>query len=121
MIILDEMHLLSKTAAQFDRIFDIILEDPKKAILGLTVTLNEKDAKYSTIMVVAPPIRKYMVRDAVIDGHIANPVILARPVRCTLYEQRVYEETSAKIKEISARLQAHDPITISKILMNGGP
>ena len=28
---------------------------------------------------------------------------------------------SAKIKEISARLQAHDPITISKILMNGGP
>lgn len=45
MIILDEIHhLLSETAAEFDRIFDIILEDPKKAILGLTVTLNEKDA-----------------------------------------------------------------------------
>jgi hypothetical protein len=28
----------------------------KKAILGLTVTLNEKDAKYSTIIVVAPEI-----------------------------------------------------------------
>lgn len=57
MIILDEIHhLLSETAAEFDRIFDIILEDPKKAILGLTVTLNEKDAKYSTIMVVAPEI-----------------------------------------------------------------
>jgi superfamily II DNA or RNA helicase len=63
MIVLDEIHLLSQTAAEFDRIFDIILEDPKKAILGLTVTLNEKDAKYSTIMVVAPPIRKYMIRD----------------------------------------------------------
>jgi hypothetical protein len=56
MIILDEIHLLSETAAEFDRIFDIILEDPKKAILRLTVTLNEKDAKYSTIMVVAPEI-----------------------------------------------------------------
>lgn len=57
MIMLDEIHhLLSETAAEFDRIFDIILEDPKKAILGLTVTLNEKDAKYSTIMVVAPEI-----------------------------------------------------------------
>jgi hypothetical protein len=36
MIILDEIHLLSETAAEFDRIFDIILEDPKKAILRLT-------------------------------------------------------------------------------------
>ena len=62
-----------------------------------------------------------MRRDAVIDGRLANPEIIARPVRFTLYEQRVYKETSAKIKEISARLQAHDPITISKILMNGGP
>jgi superfamily II DNA or RNA helicase len=62
-----------------------------------------------------------MRRDAVIDGRLANLEIIARPVRFTLYEQRVYKETSAKIKEISARLQAHDPITISKILMNGGP
>jgi hypothetical protein len=33
----------------------------------------------------------------------------------------VYDETSAKIKEISSRLQSHDPVIISKILMNGGP
>ncbi len=57
-----------------------------------------------------------MVRDAVIDGHLANPVILARPVRFTLYEQRVYEETSTKIKEISARLQAHDQSQFQKYL-----
>lgn len=42
-----------------------------------------------------------MRRDAVIDGRLANPEIIARPVRFTLYEQRVYKETSAKIKEIS--------------------
>lgn len=121
MIVLDEIHLLSETATEFDKIFDVILEDPKKAILGLTATLNEKDDKYSTIMVVAPPIRKYMIKDAVIDGRLAKPVIIPRAVRFTSYEQRGYEETSSKIKEISARLQVHDPITISKILMNGGP
>jgi hypothetical protein len=69
--------------------------------LGLTASLNEKDA--------------------VIDGRLANPVIIAKPVRFILYEQRVYDETSAKIKEISSRLQSHDPFIISKILMNGGP
>ena len=107
MIVLDEIHLLSETATEFDKIFDVILEDPKKAILGLTATLNEKDGKYSTIMVVAPPIRKYMIKDAVIDGRLAKPVIIPRAVRFTSYEQRVYEETSSKIKEISARLQVH--------------
>jgi superfamily II DNA or RNA helicase len=121
MVVLDEIHLLSETATEFDKIFDVILEDPKKAILGLTATLNEKDGKYSTIMVVAPPIRKYMIKDAVIDGRLAKPVIIPKAVRFTSYEQTVYEETSSKIKEISARLKVHDPITISKILMNGGP
>jgi superfamily II DNA or RNA helicase len=121
MIVLDEIHLVSESASEFDKIFDVVLEDPKKAILGLTATLNEKDAKYSTIMVVAPPIRKYMIKDAVLDGRLAKPVIIPRPVSFTSHEQRIYEETSSKIKEISARLQAHDPITISKILMNGGP
>jgi len=56
MILLDEIHLLIETTAEFDRIFNIILEDPKKAILGLTATLNEKDAKYSTIMLLLHPL-----------------------------------------------------------------
>jgi superfamily II DNA or RNA helicase len=29
MIVLDKIHLLSERAAEFDRIFDVILEDPK--------------------------------------------------------------------------------------------
>jgi hypothetical protein len=36
-------------------------------------------------------------KDTVIYGRLANPVIIARPVRFILYEQRMYEETSAKI------------------------
>ena len=51
----------------------------------------------ATIMFVAPSIRKFMTKDTVIDGRLANPVIIARPVRFILYEQRMYEETSAKI------------------------
>jgi len=89
--------------------------------LDLTTTLNEKDVKYSTIMFVAPSIRKFRTKDTVIDSRLANPVIIARPVRFIIYEQRMYEETSAKIKEISSRLQSHDPVIISKILMNGSP
>ena len=89
--------------------------------MDLTTTLNEKDVKYSTIMFVAPSIRKFRTKDTVIDSRLANPVIIARPVRFIIYEQRMYEETSAKIKEISSRLQSHDPVIISKILMNGSP
>jgi hypothetical protein len=37
-----------------------------------------------------------MRRDAVIDGRLANPVIIARPVRFTLYEQRVYKKRVPK-------------------------
>ena len=40
MIILDEIHLLSETAKEFKKIFDIINEDPTKAVLGLTATIN---------------------------------------------------------------------------------
>jgi len=32
-----------------------------------------------------------MTKDTVIDGLLANPVIIARPVRFILYEQRMYE------------------------------
>lgn len=48
--------LLSDTVAEFDRIFDIILEDLKKAILGLTTALNEKDANIQPSMLLRHPL-----------------------------------------------------------------
>jgi hypothetical protein len=46
MIILDEIHhLLSETAAEFDRIFDIILQDPKKSNIGPHSNLKRKRCK----------------------------------------------------------------------------
>ncbi|HEX2170471.1 MAG TPA: DEAD/DEAH box helicase [Nitrososphaera sp.] len=121
MVILDEVHLVSESAVAFDGIFDIIVEDSSKAILGLTATINEKDPKYQTILTVVPPVKKYMIKDAVIDGRLAKPVVKAVEVSFTSEEQKSYDEASATIKDISRKLQAYDPVKMSKILMHGGP
>ena len=49
MLILDEIHLLSESAKEFSKIFDILKNDPTKAVLGLTATINENDPRYNTI------------------------------------------------------------------------
>src|SRR4030095_16261994 len=56
MVIFDEIHLIRDTAKIFSKIFDVVIEDHKKAILGLTATLDEKDlSKYNTILTLLPP------------------------------------------------------------------
>ncbi len=62
MVIFDEVHLVSDTAKVLRKIFDIAVEDPHKALLGLTATINEKDPKYNTIITVLPPVKKYMLK-----------------------------------------------------------
>lgn len=120
MVVLDEVHLVSETAVEFDRIFDVIVEDPKKAILGLTATIDERDPRYRTIMVVAPPVKKYMIKDAVTDGRLARPVVKEVEVKFTDEEQKIYDEASSAIKEISRKLQVYDPAKMTKVLMRGG-
>lgn len=120
MVVLDEVHLISESAVEYDRIFDVIVEDPKKAILGLTATIDERDPKYQTILTVAPPVKKYMIRDAVTDGRLAKPVVLEEQVKFTDAEQKIYDESSTSIKDISRKLQAYDPIKMTSILARGG-
>jgi superfamily II DNA or RNA helicase len=120
MVVLDEVHLVSESAVAFDSIFDIIVEDSRKAILGLTATINEKDPKYQTILTVVPPVKKYMIRDAVTDGRLAKPIVKPVEVSFTSEEQKSYDEASAAIKDISRKLQAYDPGKMTKILMRGG-
>jgi superfamily II DNA or RNA helicase len=120
MVILDEVHLVSESAVAFDSIFDIIVEDPRKAILGLTATINEKDPKYQTILTVLPPVKKYMIKDAVTDGRLAKPVVRPVEVSFTPEEQKSYDEASTAIKDISRKLQAYDAMKMTKILMRGG-
>jgi superfamily II DNA or RNA helicase len=120
MVVLDEVHLVSESAVAFDSIFDVIVEDPGRAILGLTATIDENDPKYQTILTVAPPVKKYMIKDAVSDGRLAKPVVQPVEVSFAPEEQEIYDEASSAIKDISRRLQAYDPVKMTKILMRGG-
>jgi superfamily II DNA or RNA helicase len=120
MVILDEVHLVSESAVAFDSIFDIIVEDSRKAILGLTATINEKDPRYQTILTVVPPVKKYMIKEAVTDGRLAKPVVTPVEVRFTPEEHKNYDDTSTAIKDISRKLQAYDAARMTKILMRGG-
>lgn len=120
MIILDEIHLLSETAKEFSKIFDIINENPTKGILGLTATLNENDSRYKTIIKTLPPVKKYLIKDAVTDGRLAKPQVVSVPVNFTDSEKKIYNETSTKISSLSRKLGVFDPKRISILLFKGG-
>ena len=120
MIILDEIHLLSETAKEFKKIFDVINEDPTKAVLGLTATINENDTRYNTIIRILPPVKKYMIKDAVTDGRLAKPQVVSVPVNFTESEKKIYVETSRKISFLSRKLGVFDPKRISVFLFKGG-
>ena len=120
MLILDEIHLLSESAKEFSKIFDILKNDPTKAVLGLTATINENDPRYNTIIKALPPVKKYMIKDAVIDGRLAKPQIVSVPVSFTESEKKIYIETTNKISFLSRKLGVYDPKKISILLFKGG-
>ncbi|AIF82990.1 DNA/RNA helicase, superfamily II [Candidatus Nitrososphaera evergladensis SR1] len=122
MIIFDEVHLASNTARAFSRIFDIVSkkENGNKALLGLTATIDEDDPRNFTILTVLPPVRKYLIKDAVLDGRLARPVIVPIRVTLTEREQKTYDACSDKIKRISSRFHRHDPQSMMKLLKAGG-
>jgi superfamily II DNA or RNA helicase len=120
MIILDEIHLLSETAKEFSKIFDILNENPTKGILGLTATINENDSRYNTLIKTLPPVKKYLIKDAVTDGRLAKPQVVSVPVNFTDSEKKIYNETSTKISSLSRKLGVFDPKRISILLFKGG-
>ena len=121
MIIFDEVHLIGESAKSFSQIFDVVVEDRSKAILGLTATIDENDPNFNTILSVLPPVRKYRVKEAVRDGRLARPVILPIKVKLTESERRVYHDCSSNITSISNRLNRYDAQSISLLLRRGGP
>lgn len=120
MVIFDEVHLISDTTKVFTNIFDVVIEDPKKAILGLTATIDEKDSRYNTITTVLPPVKRYMIKDAVNDGRLARPVIIPLKVSLTEKEQETYNSCSTKIKNISNRFKRYDAKSMSLLLSKRG-
>jgi len=120
MIILDEVHLASATARSYRRIFDIISNDSKKALLGLTATIDEFDARNQIIINTIPPTRKYPIKDAVADGRLARPILIPVKVQMTEQEQKAYDEYSRKIRTISARFKRYDAKAMMELARQGG-
>ena len=120
MVIFDEVHLIKDTAKSFSKIFDTVVEDPTKAILGLTATLDEKDFNNKTILAVLPPVIKYSINEAVNDKRLAKPIIIPIKVNLTSKEEKEYELYSSKIKNISNRFKRYDAVSMTELLKKGG-
>src|SRR5215204_1651915 len=121
MVIFDEVHLIRDTAKIFKKIFDVVIEDHKKAILGLTATLDETDlSKYHTILTLLPPVKRYPIRKAVNDKRLAKPIVIPLKVSLTEKEQNDYDTYSAKIKKISNRFKKYDAESMTGLLRKGG-
>jgi superfamily II DNA or RNA helicase len=121
MVIFDEVHLVSETATTLRKVFDLVTAaDPKKPLLGLTATIDEQDPRYNTILSLLPPVRRYMIKDAVKDKRLARPVVIPIKVDLTYNEQKIYDECSTKIRNISGYLNTSDPKSISSLLRRGG-
>ncbi|HKO40123.1 MAG TPA: DEAD/DEAH box helicase, partial [Nitrososphaeraceae archaeon] len=121
MVIFDEIHLIRDTAKIFSKIFDVVIEDHKKALLGLTATLDEKDlSKYNTILTLLPPVKRYPIKNAVDDKRLAKPIVIPLKVNLTEKEQNDYDTYSAKIKRISNRFKKYDAESMTGLLRKGG-
>ena len=121
MVIFDEIHLIRDTAKIFSKLFDVVIEDHKKAILGLTATLDEKDlSKYNTILTLLPPVKRYPLKNAVNDKRLAKPIVIPLKVNLTEKEQNDYDTYSAKIKKISNRFKKYDAESMTGLLRKGG-
>jgi superfamily II DNA or RNA helicase len=121
MVIFDEIHLLRDSAKVFRTIFDVVIEDHKKAILGLTATIDEKDlSKYNTILTLLPPVKRYPIRKAINDKRLAKPIVIPVKVNLTEKEQNDYETYTSKIRKISNRFKKYDPESMKLLLRKGG-
>ena len=120
MIILDEMHMVSETAKRLSKIFDVLYDNYDKLILGLTATIDENDPRYSKIMKLIPPVKKYMIKEAVNDGRLSEPQVILKPVKMNFEERKIYEQTTSTIKDISLKLKASNPLIVSKLLKADG-
>src|SRR5919202_1112795 len=121
MVVLDEVHLVSDTATSLSTIFDTIKEaNNPKLLLGLTATIDEEDPRYETILSLMPPVKKYMIKEAVRDKRLAKPVVIPIKVYLTNDEKETYVEYSKNIRNISNYLKTSDPKSISSLLVKRG-
>jgi len=126
-IIFDEMHLLTDSATTLSKMFCVLKEKEKeqdstykKALLGLTATIDEEHPNYNTIISLLPPVKKYMVKDAVQDGRLAKPILIPIKAKLTVEEKNLYHTYTNRIRKISNDLNISDPQSMAGLLRKGG-
>lgn len=124
-IVFDEMHLLTDSAMTLRKMFYLLNKEEyrsshKKALLGLTATIDEEHPNYNTIVSLLPPVKKYMIKDAVQDGRLAKPIVIPIRTKLTVEEKSLYNSLSNKIRKISNELNISDPQSMSMVLRKGG-
>ena len=125
-IVFDEMHLLTDSAKTLTRMFYLLnrkeyrFSQKKKALLGLTATIDEQHPNYNTIVSLLPPVKRYMIKDAVHDGRLAKPIVIPIRTKLTVEEKSLYNSYSNKIRKISNELNISDPQSMSMVLRKGG-
>ena len=127
MIIFDEVHLVSDTTTMLRNIFDTVSSglsrhnNPKpSALLGLTATIDAADPKYNTILSLMPIVKKYMIKEAVMDKRLARPVVIPIKVELTPDERKIYDICSFEIRKVSRYLKSSNPSVIASILRERG-
>jgi superfamily II DNA or RNA helicase len=88
--------------------------------LGLTATIDEQHPNYNTIVSLLPPVKRYMIKDAVHDGRLAKPIVIPIRTKLTVEEKSLYNSYSNKIRKISNELNISDPQSMSMVLRKGG-
>src|SRR5919112_700912 len=126
-IIFDEMHLLTDSATTLSKMFCVLKEKEKeqdstykKALLGLTATIDEEHPNYNTIISLLSPVKKYMVKDAVQDGRLAKPILIPIKAKLTVEEKNLYHTYTNRIRKISNDLNISDPQSMAELLRKGG-
>ncbi|HEY7573370.1 MAG TPA: helicase-related protein [Nitrososphaeraceae archaeon] len=127
MVIFDEVHLVSDTATVLRGIFDTVKSalnlgsNPKPwALLGLTATIDEIDPKYNTILSLMPVVKKYMIKEAVVDRRLARPVVIPIKAELTVEERKIYDRCTFEIRKVSRYLRSSNPSVIASILRQKG-
>jgi superfamily II DNA or RNA helicase len=120
MVIFDEVHL---ARGAFSKIFDAAKDDDsngKKALLGLTATIDENDPRNASILTLLSPVRKYLIKDAVLDKRLARPIVRPIKVSLTEEEQELYDRYSTKIRNISRRFKRYDAKDMMALMQQTG-
>jgi superfamily II DNA or RNA helicase len=124
-IVFDEMHLLTDSAMSLRKMFYVLNKEEhksshKRALLGLTATIDEYHPNYNTIVTLLPPVKKYLISEAVQDGRLAKPIVIPVRTRLTTEEKSLYNSYSNEIRKISNELNISDPQSMSLVLRKGG-